>query len=348
MLASLIVAAFIQVPPPIPVVWERPVNVLGYYVPEPDGMMGRGTRDELSSDVENRRSCADGVLPIFDVAFRPIILAENKVRVTRVEAVRTLDLNFNARINQASAVGYSAVTNADARLSEVVSNLVYSVVDGAIVAPVLSVKRKLYFDSPTLFCAFYDFDCVGHVGEDTPSTLLRDASMRPVLVQVLEDADDSTNGPLVRWQGLSPCLHVGPVPCGPLTLALDTARAGTVHITPTQEDADDNSSRKDLGLGLISISAAMVATGLTASCLAAKTCRELVTVTRWAFDRGPVWGVVGRAGVNGLIHYAVCRWIPKGKWRTATMATLAVINVTNAVLDIRTLTKIERDAGRNK
>lgn len=116
--------------------------------------------------------------------------------------------------------------------------------------------------------------------------------------------------------------------------------------TPIQDDADDRTSRVDLGLGVISLSAAMIATGLTSSCLAAKTCHETVPLTRWAFDRGPVWGVVGRAGVSGLTHYAVARWVPKGKWRTATLATLAVLNVTNAVLDIRTLQKIEKDAGR--
>lgn len=118
------------------------------------------------------------------------------------------------------------------------------------------------------------------------------------------------------------------------------------HTPQVKDDADDRTSRVDLGLGVISLSAAMIATGLTSSCLAAKTCHETVPITRAMFDHGPVWGVIGRAAVSGLIHYGVARWIPKGRWRTATLGVLAAINVTNAVLDIRTLTKIEQDAGR--
>lgn len=116
--------------------------------------------------------------------------------------------------------------------------------------------------------------------------------------------------------------------------------------TPLQEDADDRSSRLDLGLGVISISAAMAARGLTSSCLASNTCHERIAFTRWLYDRGVVAGVVIGAAVNGLIHYAVARWIPKGKWRTATLGTLAAINLTNVGLDIHTVNKIERDRKR--
>lgn len=153
-------------------------------------------------------------------------------------------------------------------------------------------------------------------------------------------------------QGYSSALLFGLKPASRFAAPYDhqrfniNAASAAVDSIPLQDDADDKTSRLDLGLGVISLSAAMIATGLTSSCLAAKTCHETVGLTRWAFDRGPVWGVLGRAGVSGLVHYGVARWIPKGRWRTATLGVLAAINVTNAVLDIRTLTKIEQDAGR--
>ena len=107
------------------------------------------------------------------------------------------------------------------------------------------------------------------------------------------------------------------------------------------DPVETRGQRLDLAFGVVSLSAAMVATGLTSSCLAAKTCHETIPITRWAFDRGPIWGVVGRASVSGLTHYLVARFL-HGKWRTLTLVSLAVINVTDAALNLRTLHRIDR------
>lgn len=102
------------------------------------------------------------------------------------------------------------------------------------------------------------------------------------------------------------------------------------------------SSKVDVALGVTSLSAASIATGLTASCLSAGTCREVMPLMRrWTDDSIPK-AVVIRSAVQAGIHYAVYRFVPEGKWRTRTLAVLAVVNVADALHDMRVVRRLER------
>ncbi len=94
-----------------------------------------------------------------------------------------------------------------------------------------------------------------------------------------------------------------------------------------------SASKWDVAFGVTSLSAAGIATGLTASCLAAKTCHEVMPLMKHWTGESISKAVIKRSLIQGGLHYAVGRFM-KGKWRTRTLATLAVVNVADAVNDI--------------
>jgi hypothetical protein len=126
---------------------------------------------------------------------------------------------------------------------------------------------------------------------------------------------------------------------GPLTRAVATVDASTF---PQEGLAPITHDRLDVGLGIVSLSAASIATGLTATCLTAGSCREVMPLMkRWTTDSIPK-AILLRTAIQGGLHYAVYRFAPKGRPRTWALAALAVVNTADAVHDIRVTSKESR------
>lgn len=100
--------------------------------------------------------------------------------------------------------------------------------------------------------------------------------------------------------------------------------------------------RVDVALGITSLSASSIAIGLTAACVSDGSCRELNPVMRKWLGESRSGAIIGKAVIGGVTHYAVYRFIPKGKVRTVALAVLAGINVLDAGHDISEMRKIDR------
>lgn len=107
------------------------------------------------------------------------------------------------------------------------------------------------------------------------------------------------------------------------------------HVAQAQPPVRD---RVDQALLVGSMSASGIALGLTMSCTAARTCREVNPVMARFVD-DPVRMTLVKGGANFAIHYGTWRLL-SGKRRTLALAIIAAINVADAVHDVRQMRRL--------
>lgn len=158
------------------------------------------------------------------------------------------------------------------------------------------------------------------------------------------------DAPLAQWRGLSPCPRVEPVPFGPLTLALDTARAEQFIVTTergtvlTQDHVQQSRRHNwDLGLTFVSLTGSAIATGITAACTSTNECAELNPLLRHVIKESIAKAVILKSSLNAGMHFLILRYMPEGRWRTVSLAVVAGVNWLDAGNDIREMRKIVRD-----
>lgn len=97
--------------------------------------------------------------------------------------------------------------------------------------------------------------------------------------------------------------------------------------------------RIDFAITMESLSFSTIDTGTTWACKAARKCKELNPImNKWIGD-SLTKALIIRTSIQGVAHYLIWKFIPRGKVRTISLSILAGTNTFNGIHNIRVLRK---------